>query len=155
MNRSFASLKMKAESRLQEKSQLLGSRQRFRGPILSLGRLNRYDFRLNLNRQIVVANRDIVQPVSLVFTRPTFCVHLAHVGDRVTQALYSPVDVNDFVEVTLRPRLVRLVLISVPVVAADFGCELNLQAQRVQMPGRKQHVVESLGMEVGLASIEH
>src|ERR1700687_2636117 len=49
---------------------------------------------------------------------------------------------------------VRLILIGVPVEAADFGCELNLQAQRVQMPGGKEHVVESLGVKVRLSSIE-
>src|SRR5208337_5397575 len=63
-------------------------------------------------------------------------------------------DVDNFVEVILRACLVSLILISVPVVAADFGRELDLQAQRVQMPGGKEHVVESLGVEACLSAIE-
>src|SRR5450759_4346202 len=90
----------------------------------------------------------------MVLARPGLCVHIAQLRDRVTQALQPPVDVNDFVEVILHTCPVGLVLISVPVVTADFRCELNLQAESVQMPGGKEHVVESLGVEVCLSSIE-
>ncbi len=55
----------------------------------------------------------------------------------------SPVDVNNFVPVVLHTNLVSLILISVPVEAADFRCELDLQVQGVRMPGGKERVVES------------
>src|ERR1700686_30803 len=91
----------------------------------------------------------------MILAPPAFDVHLAHLCDRVAQAFQSSVDIDDFVEITLRASIVSLILKSVRVIAADFGCELNLQAKRVQMPRGEEHVIQRLRVEMRLRSIEH